>query len=144
MTRQFGRREFAQALLVQPIGTFLLRCSSSSSDGNGAPAASPQVNGGQAVYTSSEVSAHDHTFAIDLANFVTPPAGGVSGDTSNNDGHTHGVTVSMGDLQQVQMGDTVMVTTTLNSGHTHVFTFTKVAGASTAEAGKATSSTSMQ
>jgi hypothetical protein len=127
------RREFVETLLVLPVGVFLVHCSSSnnsygtgSSPGSDAPAAPPQVNGTQAVYASSEVDAHHHTFGIDMSAFTKPPEAGVSGDTSSEAAHTHTVSVSVSDLESVESGGTVKVTTSSSVGHTHVFTFVKV------------------
>lgn len=128
-----NRRDFVETLLVLPVGVFLVHCGSStnySSSGGGgsdAPAAPPGLNGSQAVYTSSENQGHHHTFGIDLSAFTSPPSSGVSGDTSSDLQHTHTVSVSAADLANVESGGSVMVTTSSSSGHTHVFTFVKVA-----------------
>jgi hypothetical protein len=49
-----------------------------------------------------------------------PPAGGRTYTTSVV-GHAHQVTLSAADLTGIAGGGTVMVTTTLNDGHTHQY-----------------------
>jgi hypothetical protein len=137
---ELGRRAFVETILFLPCGLFLLRCGVADQSnnsgappgpsGNEPPAAVPTVSGSDAVYTSSLDGAHYHTFEISLGDLAAPPSGGVSGETSLNDGHTHYVSVSMKDLENVQAGQSVWVTTSLDSGHTHVFTFVKVTGTS--------------
>lgn len=129
-----NRRDFVERLLVLPIGVFLLRCSSSTTSygttsgggGSDAPGAPPALSGSEAVYTSSNVDAHTHTFGIQLQDFVQPPGNGVSGLTSEEAQHTHSVTVPTAVLAKVQNGDSVKVTTSTDLGHTHVFTFVRV------------------
>jgi len=133
------RRDFVETLLVLPVGVFLVECGSNSysgsngyggssggSSGSNAPAAPPAVSGSQAVYASSEVLAHHHTFGIELGYFTNPPSSGLSGETSEEGQHHHSVSVSMADLQSVETGNSVTVTTGTTAGHSHVFTFTKV------------------
>ena len=79
------------------------------------------------IYTSSTVSQHSHTFSFDDASLSAPPTDGVSGDTSVAQAHTHSVTISMAQLQQVASGSSVQVTSSDAGGHTHVFTFRKIA-----------------
>ena len=91
------------------------------------PAAPPQASGGQIIYSSSMTSAHFHTFALDQTALTSPPAGGVSGDTSLVAQHVHTVTVTSDQLSAVGAGQTIQVMSGLSAGHTHVFTFTKIA-----------------
>lgn len=122
------RKEFLGTLVALPVGLFLVRCSSSdasSSDPN-APAASPTKSGTQDVFSSSTVSSHFHTFAVDESAF-SASATQIDGDTSSAGAHTHSVTISSDQLQQVSTGASVTVTTGSAGGHTHVFTFEKVA-----------------
>jgi len=127
-----NRRDFVERLLVLPVGVFLLRCSSSSTTtytatgGSDAPGAPPTLSGSEAIYTSSNVDAHTHTFGIDLEDFVVPPDNGVSGRTSDDAQHTHTVTVPASVLSRVQSGTSTKVTTSSDAGHTHVFTLVRV------------------
>jgi hypothetical protein len=124
-----NRQTFLETLLILPVGVFLVRCSSSGSGASGSstdPAAPPSKSGTQDVYSSSDAQSHFHTFGVDDASFTAPPAAGVSGDTSTDELHSHTVSISSDQLQQVATGQSVMVTTSSTSGHTHVFTFVKV------------------
>jgi len=125
------RKHFLSTLLVLPFGIFLVHCSSdastSSSGGSNPPAAPPTQSGSMDVYTSSIAQAHSHTFSLDDASIGAPPAGGVNGDSSTDQGHSHAVAISMDQLQQVSTGSSVQVTTASAGGHTHVFTFVKIA-----------------
>jgi len=123
MENQWSRRHFVGTIFVLPMGTFLVRCSSSSDGGSTAP---PQRSGSQITYTSSNVEGHSHTFALQTAAFETPPEGGVSGSTSSDSGHSHTVSVSASELQSIGAGQSVSRTTSEVSGHTHVFQFMKV------------------
>ncbi len=140
------RREFlsrgAGALLVLPFGLFLVRCS--SSDGGGTttytpptqpaptptgnpPAAPPSVQGQNVVYTSSVTNLHSHSFAVPSAAFSSPPAAGISGDTSLAQAHNHSLVITQADLQAAAAGQTVIKESSNTLGHTHTFTIVKVA-----------------
>ena len=45
--------------------------------------------------------------------------------TSSSSGHTHAVTLSMQQLQMIEMAQTVLVTTSLVQAHTHNFNILK-------------------
>jgi hypothetical protein len=128
MERRSFLKVAAGTLLILPVGTFLVEgCGDNQSTSGDAPAAPPQKAGTQVVYTTNLVGAHSHTFGIEGAAFSSPPAAGVSGSTSSDEGHMHSVTVAMTDLQNVQNGQTVKITTAASGGHTHVLTLVKVA-----------------
>ena len=133
MEIRIGRREMLETLtrgtlIATPVGLFLVSCGSSSSDGSSGddPAAAPQKSGTQIVYTSSMAASHFHTFGLDTSAIAMPDAAGVSGATSSDEGHTHAVSISMEQLQNVGSGESVKVTTSSVSGHSHVFTFVNV------------------
>ena len=119
------RREFVNLTVGSVIAVggslFLVTCGSSSSTDN-SPAAPPMQSGTQITYTTSNDSAHFHTFAVDDSAFASPPAGGVSGSTSVDSAHSHPVAISMADLQNVENGQTVLVATGSTEGHAHVLT----------------------
>ncbi|HXT95828.1 MAG TPA: hypothetical protein VN853_05985 [Polyangia bacterium] len=122
------RREFVNLTVGSVIamgGSLFLvsSCGSSgSSPSNEPPAAAPVQSGTQITYTTSNDSAHFHTFAVDDSAFASPPAGGVSGSTSVDSAHSHPVAISMADLQNVENGQTVLVATGSTEGHAHVLT----------------------
>jgi hypothetical protein len=126
------RKQFLGTLLVLPAGIFLVHCSSDSSGGTGssnpnAPAAAPAQSNGMDVYTSSIASQHHHSFTLDDAAISAPPAAGVSGDSSVDGAHSHPVAISADQLAQVAAGASVEVTSGASDGHSHVFTFVKIA-----------------
>jgi hypothetical protein len=127
MQYRIHRRALLESLLVLPVGVFLVRCSSSSTNNTPpAPAANPTVSGSQAIFTSSLAQDHSHTFNIPITDFINPPSGGLSGDTSSSAEHTHHVSIALSEFQAMQTGSSVAITTSLVSGHTHVFTFVKL------------------
>ncbi len=123
------RREFFRlaggTLILIPAGLFLVRCGGGS-DGNGSPPR-PQVNGTKLIYTSNIVGDHAHTFGIEMSAIDMPPASGVSGSSSVVESHSHTVVVSTAQLSNVRAGQTVEVATGTSDGHTHLFTFLKLA-----------------
>ena len=129
MTDLENRRAVLGTLVALPFGLFLVNCGGSNSYGlasGDAPAAAPSKSGGTIVYSSNDVQSHFHTFSLQVTDLDRPPAEGVSGGTSSAQGHTHTVGISMSDLQSVNVGQTVKVTTSTTSGHEHVFTFVRV------------------
>ena len=125
-----GRREMigtlAGTLVALPAGLFLVSCSENETPNGDNPAAAPVKNGTQIVYTSNTVDEHSHTFGLDASALAMPPTDGVTGSTSSDSGHTHAVSISSEQLQNVSTGESVKITTQSASGHTHVFTFVKV------------------
>lgn len=126
------RRAMIWTLVSLPAGLFLVHCGSSSSNGGGgtaadAPAVPPVKSATSITYASSVVSSHYHTFLIESADLASPPEGGVNGPTSSVAGHVHTVSVSATQLENVNAGDSVKVRTSVSAGHSHVFTFVRVA-----------------
>src|SRR5262249_17174641 len=101
------------------------------------PAAPPRADGNNAVYTSSAIEAHFHTFSIDMSDFSSPPAAGVSGSTSVNAAHSHTVVVPAAMLTSVATGGSVQVTTSVEGDHSHVLTLVKLGPAGTGDGGGA-------
>ena len=141
------RRRFLRVavgpVIVLPMGTFLVNCSDDSNgQDNGTPtdqpAAAARQEGTRAVYTSSATLAHSHSFAIELTELATPPAEGVSGNTSMEGGHAHALAVSASQLAGISAGQSVRVTAAAgDTGHTHVFTLVKLSPGSGANAADA-------
>jgi hypothetical protein len=121
MNRRGFVRTTGGALLALPL---LQACyGMSAPDGNG-PAAPPITSGANAEYTSNIDDGHSHTFDIALATFSAPVD--IQGQTSVDEGHSHAASISAADVQQVESGQTVTVTTATSDGHTHVLTLVKV------------------
>ena len=126
MNRRNFLRAGGGALLVLPFGTFLVEACYGTDASNGdTPAAPPAVSGSNAVYTSNIDGDHSHTFSIALSAFTAPAD--TQGQTSVDEGHAHSVAISAAELQNVQNGQTVKVTTGSSEAHTHVLTIVKVA-----------------
>ncbi len=125
MNRRGFLRTTGGALLVVPLGGLLVQACYGMSEPDGdAPAAPPTTSGSNAEYTSNIDDGHAHTFDIALTSFAAPTD--LQGQTSVDDGHSHAVSISTADLQQVESGQTVMVTTATSEGHTHVLALVKV------------------
>jgi hypothetical protein len=80
------------------------------------------------TFTSNLVNGHTHAMTITQAEVQTPPASGISSDTTSNSGHTHSFDMTQAELQQVNGGTSVTVTTgssDVGGAHTHTFTITK-------------------
>ena len=82
------------------------------------------MSGSNAVYTSNIDGDHSHTFTIALSAFSAPAD--MQGQTSVDEGHMHSVAIATADLQSVQTGQTVKLTTGTSEAHTHVLTLVKV------------------
>lgn len=139
------RREFllrtAKTLLVLPFGTFLVHCAGDDDEvtisttpteptqpaEEDPPDAPPRVAGGNVIYTSSNVNLHSHTFAVAQSLVISPPSGGISGNTSEAQLHVHTLVITEEQLRQAAALQTVKVRTGDTLGHTHVFTIVKVA-----------------
>ncbi len=76
------------------------------------------------TFTSSSNQGHTHNITIQKTEIETPPAGGLSRQTSAN-GHTHTFTMNDAELTSVKNGTTVVVTTSDSNGHSHNFTIQK-------------------
>jgi len=126
------RRQFCKlaggALVLIPAGLFLVRCGGGTSDQTGdGPTNQPSQTGTMSIYTSNVVAGHSHTFGIEMAAIDMPPATGVNGPSSMVENHSHSVVVSSAQLSGIRAGQTVAVTTGTAAGHTHLFTFLKLA-----------------
>lgn len=138
MNRRDFLRGATRTLLVLPFGTFLVHCSDDEESGtvvttnptqpgdSTPPDAPPRVDGANIVYTSSETNLHSHSFSIAAVSLASPPAAGVTGETTSAQLHSHLVSVSQSVLQSVQAGQTVKVETSSSAGHTHTFTFVRI------------------
>lgn len=114
-----NRREFVlkigQVLLATPVLAGLASCGggSSSSSENGFPV------------TNQDTAGHTHTLTFTCSALTAEGAT----FTASGSGHSHEVTVTKEEIQQIAAGNLVMVTT--NSFHEHTWAFQKPAGACT-------------
>jgi hypothetical protein len=121
------RREVLRDLfVVLPIGWVVVQagCSSSSDDEDCADA-NKLVTTATAITVTSVCNEHTHDFTIMMTDLATPPAAGVSGNTSAyvDDGHVHTMALTTADLSNIQAGMTVTKTSGSALGHTHDFNF---------------------
>jgi hypothetical protein len=106
--------------LAALAGSALSACKSSST--------TPTPTTDSHTFTSTTVQSHNHTITIQKTEVDTPPAGGISRETSSA-GHTHTFTMSAADLTTVQGGTPVTIETASANGasgpHTHSFAISK-------------------
>ncbi len=89
---------------------------------NGTPA-TPDID--ERAFTSSTDEGHSHTVNISKSEIENPPAGGISRSTSSSDGHTHTFSMTQAELQSVLSGNTVEVSDSVVSSHSHTYQITK-------------------
>jgi hypothetical protein len=117
------RAEFLKVMgagtLVALAGSAVTACKSSSTTPS---------NPDSHTFTSTGPSSgpgHTHTITIQKTEVETPPAGGISRETSTN-GHSHTFTMTADQLATVKAGTAVTITTQPDStGHTHDFQISK-------------------
>ena len=107
------RREFltgaTTTLVLIPVAALGLgteACSSSSTDGSSGGA----CNG--VASTSSVANNHTHTVCVPTTDLTNPPASGASYTTSIALGHSHTVALTQQQLQSINGGQSVTVTST--------------------------------
>ncbi|HEY1691637.1 MAG TPA: hypothetical protein VGG39_05730 [Polyangiaceae bacterium] len=112
------RREFLSH--VATVTLFLVplaEAACSSSSGNGSSSGS--CDGLDP--TSTVALGHTHTVCVPSADLSNPPSGGATYTTSGPD-PTHTITLTQAQLQSIQSGQSVTVTTSVANNHTHDFT----------------------
>lgn len=72
--------------------------------------------------TSTVDNGHSHTVKISFSHVDSPPSNDQPLQTSNSGGHTHSITITTSDYQQLQDGQIITKTSTTDSGHKHTFT----------------------
>ncbi len=114
------RKEFIVTIMtaagLMPLVITQIGCSTSTE-----PRPTTTSNG--YLFTSSVNSGHSHTVEIKITDLSQPPEGGRTLSTSST-GHTHSVTLSQSDFVALEASETLVRSTTSNSGHLHTFTFT--------------------
>lgn len=83
----------------------------------------PPTTGG--TFTSSNVQSHTHTVTLNQSEVESPPGAGISRQTSTSVYHSHLFVMTQAELQSVNSGNTVTITTSVVSGHSHTFDIKK-------------------
>ncbi|MEW5900548.1 MAG: hypothetical protein AB1715_03695 [Acidobacteriota bacterium] len=113
------RREFLKSVLGGTVGAVAVlatvRCQSNEA---------PDMPGSR-TFTGSSSQGHTHTVTIQRSEVENPPVGGISRSTSSSSGHSHTFAMTQAQLQSVNAGNTVPVTDSLVSGHTHDYVIQK-------------------
>ncbi len=132
MTAELTRRDFftkaGRLVVLLPVGASLIAACGSSPNADCTTANTAMSTGAALIVTSSCAGAgagHDHDFTIQNSDLSTPPAAGVSGNSSpyDDDQHVHTVSITQAQLQMIQAGQTVSITSGSTLGHTHTFDF---------------------
>ena len=76
-------------------------------------------SGDQRSFSSTTAQGHTHSVTITRSEIESPPQGGITKTTTSGGGHTHSVSMTQQQLSDVRAGQTVTVTDTNVSGHTH-------------------------
>jgi len=77
------------------------------------------------TFSSSTDQGHNHMVTISKTDVENPPSAGISLQTSESGGHVHTLAMTQAELQSVKNGNTVTVTASNSSGHTHTFDISK-------------------
>jgi hypothetical protein len=75
---------------------------------------------------SSLTEDHRHTVCIPAEDLERPPEVGQMYMTSVNDGHSHQIDLTRGQLVTLSRGGRVEITTTIADGHTHSFALVRM------------------
>lgn len=121
------RKEFIRTTLGSLLGGILtivgVSCSSptspDTSDGDGTQ------NENEKSFQSTTAQGHTHSVTIQRSEIENPPENGISRSTSLSGGHTHTFSMTQQQLQNVNAGETVKVTDSVVSGHSHEYEITK-------------------
>ena len=121
--KRMNRRHFiiraGKSFPVIAGALYVVGCDSDSNDGgNNNPPAGMSIS-----VTSSAASGHTHNADVPEADLNSTSSRSYSSSDSN--GHQHTVTLSAAQLNSIENGASVTVTSSNISGHTHQFTFQK-------------------
>jgi hypothetical protein len=136
MTAELSRRDFftrfGHLVVLVPIGTsVLLGAGCGNSGGSDCASANTVMDTGTAIIVTSTCAGsgngHDHDFTVQDTDLATPPAAGVSGNSSpyDDDQHVHTVSITQAQLQMIQAGQTVSIVSGTTLSHVHTFNFKK-------------------
>jgi hypothetical protein len=119
------RRQFTITLMLTPIASWLSAACGGSEEGGEADgivaSTNPTVGCDGLGTTSSLADGHTHDLCVPADDLASPPANGATYTTTNDDGHTHRVTLDMAQLGALGRGEVVRVSTTLDDGHVHAY-----------------------
>ncbi len=117
-TSKLGRREFTLASALAMLNGVAITVSGCGGDSTNptAPTATPDIGASGIVAEN-----HGHTAVITSAQLTG--ADGIELDIRGNADHTHSVTLTGGELQQIAAGTRVSTESTVNGGHDHTVTF---------------------
>ena len=127
------RRDFfthaGRLVVFLPVGASLIAACGGSSNKDCSTADSQADDGTSLIVTSSCDGGHDHDFSVAHTDLATPPAAGVSGNSTpyDDDQHVHTVSITQAQLAMIQAGQTVSITSGTTLNHSHVFNFKKAA-----------------
>ncbi|UCE40391.1 MAG: hypothetical protein JSV17_13135 [Candidatus Aminicenantes bacterium] len=116
------RKDFLKTACGGALGA-LFFMSFNSCKSPASPNASDDAN--QKTFTSTSNSGHTHRITINRSDIENPPAAGITRQTSSASGHTHNFTMSQAQLQSVNSGNSVDITDSVSSGHSHQYTIEK-------------------
>jgi hypothetical protein len=126
MTSKPTRRELLSATTTLLLVPFIpLACSSSSSGNGGSSPGTDSGNGCDGIFeTSTVTNNHTHTLCVPTTDLTNPPAAGKVYTTSVSENHTHTVNLTQAQLQSIESGTAVTVTTSAPAAH--MFTISKM------------------
>jgi hypothetical protein len=124
-TRREFARDVGRLVLLLPAGWMLFQAGCEGDECATADDVSSTATA--IVVTSTCDDGHTHDYSIAMADLATPPAAGVSGNTTayEDDGHVHAIALAQADLMQIQSGTTVTKMSASAVGHVHTFNFRK-------------------
>jgi hypothetical protein len=123
--REFLVRVGSLALSV-PATRLLVGCEDAPNEAGGPPSL---------TFTSSIDSGHSHRVALEVAIIQDPPASGTEPTTSEVNGHVHTVVLTEADLAAIRDNQAVTKPTSIDADHAHAFTFRRIVGTATSDAG---------
>jgi hypothetical protein len=103
-------------LLALPASRVLLACGGDSGGG---------TDPNSLRFISSSDLGHTHFFFLEKNEITNPPTAGIDRLTTNDLAHTHSVTLTEADLDNINAGQTITITTSNDDNHTHTFNFHK-------------------
>ena len=93
--------------------------------GTGTPTATVPAGQQDIIVTSSVDAGHTHDVTISGTDIENLPAAGKTIDTTYNSGHRHTLTLTQQDFETIKNGGEVTVTDSLAGGHTHTYVIHK-------------------